>query len=47
LPRDSAAVQLGADIAISDSAVLSLSYDGNLAVSSDSHGVRGGLRWSF
>ncbi|HEU0095669.1 MAG TPA: autotransporter domain-containing protein, partial [Rhizomicrobium sp.] len=47
LAQDSAAVQLGLDLAITPHATLSLSYDGNLSSTADSHAVRGGLAWRF
>jgi outer membrane autotransporter protein len=44
---DTAAVELGLDLAITPQVAVSLGYDGNFSGRSNSHAVRGGLDWRF
>jgi autotransporter-associated beta strand protein len=47
LAQDSAAVEIGADLAINSSITISLTYDGLFSNSAQNNAVRGGLAWKF
>jgi outer membrane autotransporter protein len=47
LDRDSAAVQLGLDMAIAPDIALSIGYDGGFGGRTQSNAIRGGLRLKF
>ncbi len=47
ISRDSALVELGADLDLTDRLTLGLAYSGQIAANSREHGIRGELRLSF